>query len=112
MTVSTHILDTARGTPADGVRVTLEREMETGVWAAVGSGRTDRGGRLREWLDAIDVGPGIYRLVFDTREYFERQDTSSLFPCVTIVFEIAAGESHYHIPLLLSPFGYATYRGS
>jgi 5-hydroxyisourate hydrolase len=99
-TISTHILDTAQGRPAAGVPVTLER-LAGGAWEAVGDGRTDADGRLRDF--APDLAAGRYRLRFDTGGEF--------FPEVTIVFEAEAGQ-HYHVPLLLSPFGYSTYRGS
>lgn len=109
--ITTHVLDTSRGRPADGVPVTLARMDEQGSWASVGSGRTDADGRLRTLL-AVAPAPGTYRLTFDTRTYFEAAHLPVFYPSVAITFATAAGEDHYHVPLLLSPFGYSTYRGS
>jgi 5-hydroxyisourate hydrolase len=111
--ITTHILDLARGMPAAGVPVTLERGTAGDRWDVVGRGVTDADGRLRT-LTPHDASPaaGLYRLVFDTRAYLERHAGRAFFPTISVVFEIKAGESQYHVPLLLSPFGYSTYRGS
>jgi 5-hydroxyisourate hydrolase len=101
MSVSTHVLDTARGEPARGVRVRLERGREV-----LASGVTDDDGRLRDWTGPLV--PGTYRLVFDTGAYL---GDGAFFPEVTVAFTVA-GDSHLHVPLLLSPYGYSTYRGS
>jgi 5-hydroxyisourate hydrolase len=106
-TVTTHVLDTARGAPATGVSVRLERVDGD---EPVASGVTDSDGRV------ADLGPdglesGTYRLRFDTSAYYDGADTSAFFPEVVVVFEVT-GEQHYHVPLLLSPFAYSTYRGS
>jgi 5-hydroxyisourate hydrolase len=102
--VTTHVLDTARGRPAPGVPVVLERAADPG-WEVVGRGVTDADGRARELLDS-PPGAGRYRLTFDTSAH------SAFYPEVSITFVVADGEEHYHVPLLLSPFGYSTYRGS
>jgi 5-hydroxyisourate hydrolase len=109
--VTTHVLDTARGTPAAGVQVRLERVSDAGP-EELGRASTDPDGRVR------DIGPerlqaGTYRLVFGTAEYFAGlNQRDSFFPEVTVTFTAGGEASHYHVPLLLSPFGYTTYRGS
>jgi 5-hydroxyisourate hydrolase len=105
MTVTTHVLDTARGRPAAAVPVLLERADGDG-WQPVGRGETDADGRVRD-LPPTDAGR--YRLSFDTGAYLGED---AFFPRVTVEFRLAEGEDHYHVPLLLSPFGYSTYRGS
>ena len=111
--ITTHVLDTARGRPAAGIFVLLEHLAGGGEWQAVGRGDTDADGRLRT-LHPGDrpLAPGVYRLKFDTGRYFEAQGTAAFYPEVVIVFEAAPGEAHYHVPLLLAPFGYSTYRGT
>ena len=103
--ITTHVLDTARGVPAAGVPVTLERGPD---WTEVGSGRTGDDGRLAEL--GSPSGPGTYRLRFDTAAYF--RGTPAFFPEVTVQFTVERADEHFHVPLLLSPFGYSTYRGS
>jgi 5-hydroxyisourate hydrolase len=111
--ISTHVLDTASGKPAADVPVRLERQDDSGKWVALSSGRTDRDGRCAELLsDGGDVSAGLYRLIFNTANYFAAAKVNGLYPVVEITFEARAGESHFHIPLLLSPNGYTTYRGS
>jgi 5-hydroxyisourate hydrolase len=111
--ISTHVLDTARGRPAMGVPVALERRLGPDEWEGISRGETDSDGRLRSLLpDTASLAPATYRLIFDTRRYFEQQHLQSFYPQVIIVFEAVAGESHYHVPLLLNAFGYTTYRGS
>lgn len=105
--ITTHVLDTAQGRPAAGVAVTLERGP---AWTEVGSGRTGDDGRLKE-LGPADVA-GAYRLRFDTGAYFEAAGTRAFFPEVTVQFTVERPDEHHHVPLLLSPFGYSTYRGS
>jgi 5-hydroxyisourate hydrolase len=105
--ITTHVLDTARGRPAAGVAVTLERGPD---WTEVGSGRTGDDGRLAE-LGSPEA-PGPYRLRFDTGAWFEAAGTPAFFPEVTIQFTVERPGEHHHVPLLLSPFGYTTYRGS
>ncbi|MCA1826110.1 MAG: hydroxyisourate hydrolase [Myxococcales bacterium] len=101
--ITTHVLDTAQGRPASGIPVRLEIH-ELQAWTLVGRGTTDADGRL----ESLGAKPqaGTYRLIFDTRA------RSSFFPEVTVMFEITDANAHYHVPLLLSPFGYSTYRGS
>jgi len=108
-TLSTHVLDTSLGRPAAGVPVTLERA--TGE--VLGSGVTDADGRVRSISrDGVSLGAGTYRLRFDVDAYFAQDGRSSFYPEVTVLFRIGAGGEHYHVPLLLSAFGYSTYRGS
>jgi 5-hydroxyisourate hydrolase len=105
--VTTHVLDTALGRPAAGVPVRLEDEFGR----VVATSATDADGRAR------DLGPGrleagVYRLVFDTSAYFGHSGQNGFYPEVRIVFTLADPEQHHHVPLLLSPYGYSTYRGS
>jgi len=110
--ITTHILDTAKGKPAQGVLILLEKPNNTGAWEELGKGTTNADGRLPGLLPSeIVLNPGIYRLVFDTASYFKAQGIKAFYPSVTIVFE-TMDTSHYHVPLLLNPFGYSTYRGS
>ena len=109
--ITTHVLDTARGCPARGVPIALA--VQDGKdWRALSSGVTDDDGRLRTLTPAGPVDPGRYRLTFDTEAYFAVAGTNAFFPVCEIQFEITDGAAHYHVPLLLAPFGYATYRGS
>ncbi len=113
MPITTHILDLARGTPAAGVRVRLEQKTGDGRWAVVGEGRSDADGRVKTWTgSAGELGRGTYLLRFDTAEYFAHDDRRAFFPEVQVVFEVADDTARCHVPLLLSPFGYSTYRGS
>ena len=107
MSITTHVLDTATGRPAAGVPVRLERQAEQG-WQLVGHGRTDDDGRLRTLMPEGPAPHGTYRISFDTEAYL---GTTAFFPEVQIVF-VVSDDRHHHVPLLLSPFGYATYRGS
>jgi 5-hydroxyisourate hydrolase len=111
--ITTHILDTAQGRPAAGVQVLLEFRDDTGEWQAISRGSTDLDGRLRTlYPEGRAFTPGIYRLTFDTGRYFESQGAATFYPHVVVVVETAPGEKHYHVPLLLSPFGFSTYRGT
>lgn len=111
--ITTHVLDTADGRPAAGLRVTLERNDPHGAWQTIGTGETDADGRLRTLMpDAGSAPPGVYRLTFETRAYFESQGIRSFYPYVIVTFDVPDGEAHHHVPLLVSPFGYTTYRGS
>jgi 5-hydroxyisourate hydrolase len=110
--ITTHVLDTARGRPAAGVPIVLERQTDAG-WQPLGSGDTDQDGRLRTLLGPdVALEPGIYRISFDTSTYFARYDQDAFYPVVRVEFQVRAAGEHYHVPLLLSPFGYSTYRGS
>jgi len=108
MGLSTHVLDTAKGRPAVGVPVRLERDTGTG-WTIVARGLTDFDGRLAGWVDSARLAAGPHRLVFDTGSYL---GPSAFYPEVTVSFVITDPAEHYHVPLLLSPFAYSTYRGS
>jgi len=109
--ITTHVLDTSLGRPARGVPVHLE-VREGGGWRQVGAGETDGDGRLRTLTPEGPAAVGIYRLRFDTAAYFAQHSVAGYFPSVEIQFIVRAGEDHHHVPLLLSPFGYTTYRGS
>ena len=110
--ITTHILDVSAGCPAGGVPVTLEKQTETN-WEIIGKGVTDNDGRLRDLLDSRTILPtGNYRLIFDTETYFAKRQIEGFYPSVTIEFTVRGAARHYHVPLLLSPFGYSTYRGS
>ena len=105
--ISTHVLDVSVGRPAAGVRVALERES-VGGWEKVGMERTNADGRVARFLPRdVEAAPGVYRLVFDTGAYQE-----GFYPEVCIAFRVTDAGRHYHVPLLLSPYGYSTYRGS
>jgi 5-hydroxyisourate hydrolase len=110
--ITTHVLDTARGAPAAGVRVRLEREGAAGAWAHAGEGTTDGDGRLRTLLPAGGLTAGAYRIVFDAGAYFRGLGVEAFWREVTIEFVVRDAQAHYHVPLLVSPFGYSTYRGS
>jgi len=111
--ITTHVLDTSLGRPAAGVSVDLEKANEKGEWDSVALGVTDGEGRVRELLENGEViDKGVYRMTFDTSAYFSAQRVRAFYPSVTIAFDVQDPEEHYHVPLLLSPFGYSTYRGS
>lgn len=109
--VTTHVLDTARGKPAAGVAIVLFRQ-DAGAFVELGRGKTDEDGRLRTLLDGRPLVRGIYRLDFATRDYFAGQGLACFYPEVSVTFEIVDETSHHHVPLLVSPYGYSTYRGS
>jgi len=111
--ITTHVLDISRGCPANGVPVRLELEAADGTWKQIGKGLTDADGRAKDLLaSGFALHGGVYRLVFDTASYFATQNTEGFYREVSIVFTIRDPAQHYHVPLLLSPFGYSTYRGS
>ena len=110
--VSTHVLDVAQGTPARDVPVRLERRLSSD-WVMVSSSRTDSDGRCSQLLPEDEaLRPGLYRLAFDTATYHVEQKNEGFYPVVEVTFLVREGESQFHIPLLLSPYGYTTYRGS
>lgn len=110
--ITTHVLDISRGRPAEGIPVTLEIEA-AGGWKMVGKGTTNADGRISDLLsNEATVAAGVYRLIFDTGKYFAARQLEAFYPQVTVVFKITDPAQHYHVPLLLSPFGYSTYRGS
>jgi 5-hydroxyisourate hydrolase len=108
-TLSTHVLDAVSGRPAAGVALTLERRSDAG-WTPVGRGSTDADGRCAE-LASDGLEPGVWRLVFDTGSYFAAAGVRGFYPEVCVVFAVTE-PGHHHVPLLLSPFAYSTYRGS
>jgi 5-hydroxyisourate hydrolase len=110
--ITTHVLDIARGRPAAGVPVTLEAKGEGG-WAVVGRGATDADGRLRDLAPSDSVlSEGQYRLTFDAGAYFDASGADGFYAEVVVSFVVRDAAAHYHVPLLLSPYGYTTYRGS
>lgn len=109
MTVSTHVLDASAGQPAADVAVSLSLAGPSGSWVPVESARTDGDGRHRF---GAATEQGTYRLVFGTDAYFTARRVAAFYPEVTITFTVADPGAHYHVPLLLSPFAYSTYRGS
>jgi 5-hydroxyisourate hydrolase len=109
-TVTTHVLDTALGRPAAGVPVRLERVADGGP-SPVAEGLTDGDGRVRE-LGPDGLAPGTYRVVFGTGAYFARSGRAAFYPEVTVTFLVDETAGHYHVPLVLSPYAYSTYRGS
>jgi 5-hydroxyisourate hydrolase len=112
MTISTHVLDTSIGRPAAAVTVQLQRQSG-GTWTEVSVAVTDHDGRVSALLPAApSSGAGGYRLIFDVGEYFRGRGIESFYTSVSIDFIVRDTEAHYHVPLLLSPFGYSTYRGS
>jgi 5-hydroxyisourate hydrolase len=111
--ISTHVLDIAQGQPAKDVPVRLERQDASGIWRLLGSAHTDQDGRCAHLLPEKEaLGPGLYRLGFETETYFATRKLAGLYPLVEITFQVREGERRFHIPLLLSPNGYTTYRGS
>jgi 5-hydroxyisourate hydrolase len=111
--ITTHVLDVSRGRPAAGVFIHLERIGGDGRPELIGEGRTDENGRLANVLhDDAKLTDGAYRLRFDVGAYFEAAGVTAFYPIVEVVFVVKAAEEHYHVPLLISPFGYSTYRGS
>jgi 5-hydroxyisourate hydrolase len=109
--ITTHVLDTAVGRPGRAIAIELDR-YHGGSWIQVGAGTTDDDGRLRTLTPAGELATGTYRLRFHTAAYFLAQQHAGFFPVVEIQFIVADGAQHYHVPLLLSPYGYSTYRGS
>lgn len=109
--ISTHVLDITRGRPAEGVPVTLEKK-DGPAFAHVRAAKTDADGRVKDLVPAGQLTAGTYRITFDTGAYFAASKTDSFYPEASILFVVKDAEAHYHVPLLLSPFGYSTYRGS
>jgi 5-hydroxyisourate hydrolase len=112
MSLSTHVLDVAAGRPAAGVQVRLERSVLDGTWAELASGQTGPDGRLDDWLPDDEPDSGLYRLTLGSGAYFGLHGVPTLYPEVTITFEVIIPAEHLHLPVLLSPFGYTTYRGT
>ncbi len=111
--LTTHVLDTARGTPAAGVRVVLDRESVPGTWTRMAQAATDSDGRCKTLLpDGSALQAGAYRLSFDVGPYFAGQGLATFWREITVEFVVRGESAHHHVPLLVSPFGYSTYRGS
>jgi 5-hydroxyisourate hydrolase len=110
--ISTHVLDIAKGQPAKNIPVRLERQEATG-WRQLAWAKTDQDGRCSQLLpESETLMPGTYRLGFDTAAYFAAHDVQGLYPLVEVTFHVQDSEQSFHIPLLLSPNSYTTYRGS
>ncbi len=111
--ISTHVLDLVQGRPAKDVPVRLEKQNLSGDWRLLTAAHTDQDGRCSQLLpEGEQLSAGVYRLIFDTGSYHAVQKIDALYPSVEVTFRARDGETHFHIPLLLSPNGYTTYRGS
>ncbi len=108
--ITTHVLDTSLGRPAEGVRITLEF-LDGESFREVGEGTTNADGRVTDLLDG-ELEAGTYKITFHVGEYFDNAGRSTFYPTVPVIFQIDAPNEHYHVPLLLNPYGYSTYRGS
>lgn len=109
--LTTHILDTTVGKPAAGVAITLFQQLNDG-WKEKAGGITNADGRIPGLLPADEqMEYGVYKMVFHVKPYFDAKSVKSFYPVIEIIFEISSGD-HYHVPLLLNPYGYSTYRGS
>ncbi len=110
--LSSHILDISTGKPAPNVPVKLALiNSTTGLWENIDQNITDQNGRITNFLEKRNAKKGIYKLTFLTEKYFSAASTKTFYPFIEVVFEIGE-ESHYHVPITLSPFGYSTYRGN
>jgi 5-hydroxyisourate hydrolase len=110
--ITTHVLDTARGLPARGLPVLLEIRSGKGRFRTLARRLTDANGRVQDLVPDGPPKPGLYRLTFDTAAYLRSGKLPCFFPSVSVFFEVRDPAQHYHVPLLLSPFGYSTYRGT
>ena len=111
--ITTHVLDLALGRPARGMQVKLEVMQSGGRWVTLAERETDADGRVKDLLDAgAKLDAGFYRLTFLTGLYFNLLGVRTFYPEIPVLFEIRDADQHHHVPLLLSPFGYSTYRGS
>jgi len=111
--ITTHVLDLSLGQPARGVHVTLSRLDPSGTWIDLGDGDTDGDGRAAQLLrDTHPLIAGIYRLRFALEAYFTSRGVETFYPEADVTFTVRDAADHYHVPLLVSPFGYSTYRGS
>ena len=112
-TISTHVLDVSLGAPAANITITLERIEGQGVATLIGGGVTNADGRVASLASPSgELSGGSYRLCFDVHAYFSATKRTSFYRTICIDFQVADAPQHYHVPLLLSPFGYSTYRGS
>ena len=110
--ITTHALDTSLGRPAQGLTITLSRRGDQGAWILLASGVTNDDGRITDLLEAGSLRSGVYQMCFETGAYHTGLGVEGFYPEASIVFEVKDVSQHYHIPLLISPFGYSTYRGS
>lgn len=111
--ITTHVLDTTSGRPARGVPVALEQLETDGRWRVLSRKKTDANGRISDLVSSgVRIKGGIYRMTFETAAYFHSIRTPAFYPWVSVAFEIKRPRDHHHVPLLLSPYGYSTYRGS
>ncbi len=111
-TISTHVLDTARGCPAEGMPIRLERRDADGRWTVLSEQVTNHDGRVGALVPEGRIELGVHRMTFGTEAYHATLGVKGFYPEVAVEFEIIASDEHYHVPLLISPFGYSTYRGS
>jgi len=110
--ITSHILDTSRGRPAQGVLIQLTQQQDDS-WVMLGSAKTNEDGRVSDFVGSDKVlAAGVYKLTFSLSDYYERLNIKSFYPYAEIAFIIDGDGQHYHVPLLLNPFGYSTYRGS
>jgi len=109
--ITTHVLDTTAGEPAVGMRLSLFIQQAQ-EWQLLAEGITNQDGRVVDWLASRELAPGDYRLVFATGAWYQQRDQTSFYPQVQIEFSVTEDRQHYHVPLLISPYGYSTYRGS
>jgi 5-hydroxyisourate hydrolase len=117
MSISTHVLSAVNGVPAEGMEIRLERLDSGGTGGVptvtlIGRGVTNGDGRCPALTEALTLEPGQYRMRFETGAWFARSSTATFYPVVEVTFEVTDASAHYHVPLLLSPFAYSTYRGS
>jgi len=114
VSISTHVLDAVAGGPAAGMTVRLERleRLDDELVVPLGTGTTDADGRCPDLTDGLVLESGVHQLRFETGAWFGRTGTAGFYPVVVIAFEVTDPQAHYHVPLLLSPFAYSTYRGS
>ncbi|MCZ8077086.1 MAG: hydroxyisourate hydrolase [Paucibacter sp.] len=113
--LSVHVLNLQTGQPSPGIRVDLERRIDATHWQPLGSGTTDEQGRVRALVPASELpkwSAGEYRVVFRTGEFYARQQQASFFPEIPVVIRVDSAQQHYHVPLLLSPYGFSSYRGN
>lgn len=109
--ITSHVLDTSQGKPGSGIEIVLERAGDNSDWQLVGRGTTNDDGRC-PGLTGEEIEAGHYRINFLVDDYFKKQNADAFYPVVRIEFFVSDAQQHYHVPLLLNPFGYSTYRGS